>query len=114
MYLAVLAHYNRYRTPTYHGIYANFALLHSKRADFMRQITECYQSLHPGGVLHLGMKLGTGEARDALGRFYTYYSAQELRDTLEHAGFTITHTQDGEEPGLAGPVEPYTMIFAHA
>ena len=36
---------------TYHGIYANFSLLHAKRADFKRHIQACHAALHPGGYL---------------------------------------------------------------
>ena len=56
---------------TYYGIYANFSLLHAKRADFNRHIQACHAALLPGGIFHLAMKLGTGAKRDALGRFYT-------------------------------------------
>lgn len=102
------------KIPTYHGIYANFALLHSTRDDFKRQIADCHASLHTGGILHLGMKTGTGEKRDALGRFYTYYTVAELRDILATAGFTVTFVKEGEEKGLAGPVEPFVLVSAHA
>ena len=99
---------------TYHGIYANFSLLHAKRADFKRHIQACHAALHPGGIFHLTMKLGTGEKRDALGRFYTYYTAQELKDILAQAGFTLTFQREGQEKGLAGDVEPFIMMTAHA
>ena len=99
---------------TYHGIYANFSLLHAKRADFKRHIQACHAALHPGGIFHLTMKLGTGEKRDALGRFYTYYTAQELKDILTQAGFTLTFEREGQEKGLAGDVEPFIMMSAHA
>ena len=99
---------------TYHGIYANFSLLHAKRADFKRHIQACHAALHPGGIFHLSMKLGTGEKRDALGRFYTYYTAQELKDILAQAGFTLTFQREGQEKGLAGDVEPFIMMTAHA
>jgi len=99
---------------TYHGIYANFSLLHAKRADFKRHIQACHAALHPGGIFHLTMKLGTGQKRDALGRFYTYYTAQELKDILAQAGFTLTFQREGQEKGLAGDVEPFIMMTAHA
>jgi 2-polyprenyl-3-methyl-5-hydroxy-6-metoxy-1,4-benzoquinol methylase len=99
---------------TYHGIYANFSLLHAQRADFDRHIQACHAALHPGGILHLAMKLGTGEKRDDLGRFYTYYTAQELKDILTQAGFTLTFEREGQEKGLAGDVEPFIMMSAHA
>ncbi len=99
---------------TYYGIYANFSLLHAKRADFNRHIQACYAALHPGGTFHLAMKLGTGEKRDALGRFYTYYTAKELKHILTQAGFTLTFEREGKEKGLAGDVEPFIMMAAHA
>jgi len=99
---------------TYYGIYANFSLLHAKRADFNRHIQACYAALHSGGIFHLAMKLGTGEKRDALGRFYTYYTADELKHILTQAGFTPTFEREGKEKGLAGDVEPFIMMAAHA
>jgi hypothetical protein len=60
------------------------------------------------------MKLGTGEKRDKFGRFYTYYTAEELEDILTQAGFTLTFQGSGQEKGLAGDVEPFIMIAAHA
>ena len=99
---------------TYHGVYANFSLLHASRADFARHIQACHTALHPEGILYLGMKLGTGEKRDSLGRFYTYYSAEELADVLTQAGFTISYQREGKELGLAGDVEPFIMVTAHA
>ena len=99
---------------TYHGIYANFSLLHTTRSNFSRHIQACHTALKPSGVLHLGMKLGLGEKRDTLGRFYTYYAADELTNVLTTAGFAITFEREGEEIGLAGDVEPYVMMTAYA
>ena len=49
--------------PTYDGIYANFSLLHVPRADGIRHIHTCHKALYTGGVLHLGMKTGSGARR---------------------------------------------------
>ncbi len=99
---------------TYYGIYANFSLLHAKRADFNRHIQACHAALLPGGIFHLAMKLGTGARRDALGRFYTYYTVEELKHILTQNGFTMTFEREGTEKGLAGDVEPFIMLAAHA
>lgn len=99
---------------TYYGIYANFSLLHAKRADFNRHIQACHAALLPGGIFHLAMKLGTGARRDALGRFYTYYTAEELKHFLTQNSFTLTFEREGTEKGLAGDVEPFIMLAAHA
>ncbi|MGB0799431.1 MAG: class I SAM-dependent methyltransferase, partial [Planktomarina sp.] len=73
---------------TYHGIFANFSLLHATRDKFKEHIAACKSALYPGGVLHLGLKTGAGEKRDRLGRFYTYYSVPELEDILAQNDFT--------------------------
>ena len=100
--------------PTYDGIYANFSLLHAKRSDFITHIKSCHDALFQGGIFHLGMKVGTGGKRDTLGRLYTYYSVEELTKILVTAGFTLDYKNEGKEMGLAGEVEPFVMIKAHA
>lgn len=97
----------------YDGIWANFSLLHAPRAEFSDHLTRIHAALRPGGALHLGMKLGTGEGRDALGRFYTYYEEDELVSLLNTAGFTVTRTHRGNGKGLAGGVETFVTLTAH-
>ncbi len=60
------------------------------------------------------MKLGAGEKRDSLGRFYTYYSVVELTEILTNSGFMLDYKKEGEELGLSGDVEPFVMIRAYA
>ena len=101
-------------TAAYDGIWANFSLLHAPRADFPSHLAALHRALKPGGIFHIGMKTGTGEARDKLDRFYTYYTRDELLAHLDDAGFTVTSIAEGEEAGLAGPVEPFIIVLAHA
>ena len=35
-------------------------------------------ALKGGGIFHVGLKTGTGEQRDRLGRFYAFYTDEEL------------------------------------
>jgi hypothetical protein len=42
------------------------------------------------------------------------FTAEELEDILTQAGFTLTFQRNGQEKGLAGDVEPFIMIAAHA
>jgi hypothetical protein len=63
--------------------------------------------LKPGGYFHIGVKLGTGEARDALGRFYTYYGEDELEERLAEAGFTPITRKHGAGRGLDGTRAPW-------
>ena len=97
----------------YDGIWANFSLLHAPRADFPTHLSRIHRALRPGGALHLGMKLGSGEARDRLGRFYTYYDEDELTGLVEAAGFTVVQTRRGDGEGLAGGIETFVVLTAH-
>jgi len=98
----------------YDGIWASFSLLHAPRADFPRHLAACHRALTPGGILFLGLKLGEGEARDAIGRFYSYYSEAELCQALGIAGFSAITATTGAAPGLAGNVDPFILMSARA
>lgn len=98
----------------YDGIWASFSLLHAPRAAFPRHIAACKRALRDGGCLFLGLKLGTGEERDDLGRFYSYYTEEELREILTNAGFDRLQSQTGQGKGLAGTVDPFILMTAHA
>jgi SAM-dependent methyltransferase len=97
----------------YDGIWANFSLLHAPAEHFPRHLADLYRALRPGGHFHIGMKLGTGSARDRLGRHYSYYSKLELSDLLNDAGFVIDEASKGEDMGLAGDIEPWIALRAH-
>ena len=101
-------------TSAYDGIWASFSLLHAPKADFPRHIAACKRALRPGGCLYLGLKLGAGEERDSLGRFYAYYSEGELRKILTENGFDRLQCVTGEGKGLAGTIDPYILMTAHA
>lgn len=96
----------------YDGIWAAFSLLHAPRADLPGLLDRVTRALRPGGRLHLGMKTGSGERRDGLGRFYAYWSVAELRALLEARGLSVASVREGEEPGLAGTVDPFCVIAA--
>lgn len=98
----------------YDGIWANFSLLHAPRADFRRYLAALHRALKPGGAFMIAMKLGKGEARDDIGRFYTYYSEAELDTCLTSAGFTLIDRAHGSGPGLDGSISDWISISAHA
>lgn len=96
----------------YDGVWANFCLLHAPRDALPRHIAAIARALRPGGVFHIGMKTGTGEARDDLGRFYTFVTVDELTGLLNDAGLNVTHRREGAEKGFAGTVDPYVILRA--
>ncbi len=101
-------------TARYDGIWANFSLLHAEKSDMARHLSTIHTALKPGGHFHIGMKLGTGEKRDDMDRMYTYYEEAELKDMIQTAGFTLCDSRKDAMTGLAGPVEPFIIITAHA
>ncbi len=98
----------------YDGVWASFSLLHAPRSEMPGHLTRLKRALVDGGRLGLGLKTGTGEARDRIGRFYTYYTEDELEDLVADAGFTITGRDTGADVGLSGEVSEWVFIYAHA
>ena len=96
----------------YDGIWANFSLLHAPRAALPGHLAAIAHALRPGGRLHLGMKTGEGEGRDALGRFYAYYRVEELRGLLRAAGLAPLAHREGVADGFTDAPEPFVIWTA--
>jgi len=96
----------------YDGVYANFSLLHAPKADMPKHLSRIARALKPSGVLHIGLKTGTGEARDKIGRFYAFYHDSEITGLLDSAGFTVFSRDTGEEAGLDGTIAPWIILKA--
>lgn len=101
-------------TDLYVGIWANFCLLHAPRASLPNHLAALSKALKPNGVFHIGMKTGTGETRDGIGRLYTYVTEEELSGLLHDAGLAPFHTRTGADPGLDGTVAPWVTMLARA
>ncbi|EAU44135.1 class I SAM-dependent DNA methyltransferase [Salipiger bermudensis] len=97
----------------YDGIWASFSLLHAPRADMPRHLAAIARALKPGGLLGLSLKEGTGEGRDRLGRFYTFYIEDDLRALLADVGLTIRDVTRGEGRGLDGSASTWISVLAH-
>ncbi len=97
----------------YDGIWANFSLLHAPRDQMPGHLARLVTALKPGGMFHIGMKLGSGAQRDSIGRFYTYYSDEELSGLLEAAGLTIEDRSFGQDKGLDGTMADWICVRAH-
>lgn len=96
----------------YDAVYANFSLLHLQKAEMPDALTRIATALKSRGLLHIGLKTGTGERRDKLGRFYAYYGRDEITQLLQDAGLTIVSETTGEEAGLDGTVSPWIILQA--
>ena len=96
----------------YGGIWASFSLLHAPRAAMPRHLAAIRRALVPQGRLMLGLKLGAEEARDAIGRLYTYYGEAEISGLLSDAGFVIDGIETGREEGFDGTPSDWIILMA--
>ena len=94
----------------YDGVWANFSLLHAEEADLPRYMGKIAQALRPGGLFHVGMKVGEGMKRDGLGRRYTYVTPARLRELLSSNGITPIFEHQFSEAGLAGTEDPCIIM----
>ena len=96
------------------GIWASFSLLHAKRRDFPHLLTSIKRALKPYGLFSIGLKLGTGEKRDKLGRRYTFVSQNELDQLLKSSGFNVFDNILGNDIGLDGEMSEWVFVYAKA
>lgn len=96
----------------YDGAWISFSLLHAPLAAWPDALSRVARALRPGGVLFLGLKEGEGEARDRLGRRYSYISDPALRALLAQAGFEQVEIATGRETGRDGVETGILLAFA--
>ena len=99
---------------SFDGIWAHFSLLHASQEMFPIHLDALYKALKPNGVFTIGMKIGKGEKRDDIGRFYAYYSEDQLLKYLKNSGYKIDEINFGEDIGLDGKLASWIIIRSHA
>jgi catechol 2,3-dioxygenase-like lactoylglutathione lyase family enzyme len=86
-----------FASETFDGVWCAAVLLHLTRRDAPDAVAELARVLRPGGLLHLSLKEGVGEAvtGEAIGevRFFTYYAPAEVRALAEGADLTVEHAE---------------------
>lgn len=93
------------------GIWSSFCLLHAPKAAMPVNLGGIARALKPGGRLYLGLKQGDGERRDKIGRFYSYFGADEITRLLTDAGFTGIDIRERGGAGYDGSDETMMHIF---
>ena len=96
------------------GIWANFSLLHAPKSEMPNNLALAYRAVKSGGKFCIGLKTGTGERRDSIGRFYAYYEDSEITDLMQQAGFSVTDRRTGSDIGLDGKNWSWIVLFADA
>lgn len=96
----------------YDGVFANFSLLHAERSQVPTHIAQIARALKTGGLFHIGMKTGTGQSRDAIGRRYSYFTQAELEDMLAAQHLTVVYRNHGCDMGLSGEMADWVSLQA--
>jgi SAM-dependent methyltransferase len=70
----------------YDGVWASACLLHAPRDELGGILARIHRALKPDGVFYASFKVGEGDGRDSLGRYYNYPSPAWLDATYAAAG----------------------------
>ncbi len=70
----------------YDGVWASACLLHVPRDELAGILTRIHRALKPDGLFYASYKVGEGDGRDSLGRYYNYASPEWLEATYAAAG----------------------------
>ncbi len=69
------------------GVWAMASLLHLPKKDMPMGIKNCLRALKPSGGKFFGsLKVGEGEAYDEMGRFFSYYQPEEIKNIIMDTG----------------------------
>ena len=81
----------------YDGVWASACLLHVPRDGLAGILTRIRCALKPEGVFYASFKLGNGDGRDSLGRYYNYPTVQWLQSAYAAAGPWTSLASDTSE-----------------
>jgi SAM-dependent methyltransferase len=70
----------------YDGVWASACLLHVPRDELAAILGRIHHALKRSGVFYASFKIGEGDGRDNLGRYYNYPSPEWLQATYAAAG----------------------------
>ncbi|SDD73348.1 Methyltransferase domain-containing protein [Bradyrhizobium brasilense] len=81
----------------YDGVWASACLLHVPRDELAGIIGRIHRALKPGGVFYASYKIGHGDGRDSIGRYYNYPAADWLAATYAALGAWTQVSSDTSE-----------------
>ena len=92
---------------SFDGVWSHASLVHLETLEEVKQaLREFYRVLRPGGFLYVYVKDQQGKEKTAIvsdslsqhDRFFRYYSADELTELLQEAGFSNQETEFKDDP----------------
>jgi SAM-dependent methyltransferase len=70
----------------YDGVWASACLLHVPREELAGILGRIHRALRAGGLFYASYKVGHGDGRDSLGRYYNYPTPEWLETTYAASG----------------------------
>jgi SAM-dependent methyltransferase len=93
----------------YDGVWASACLLHVPRAELAGILLKIHRALKPAAVFYASFKIGEGDGRDTLGRYYNYPSPEWLQSIYAETGPWSSLSSDTTEIKSFDD-EPATML----
>jgi SAM-dependent methyltransferase len=93
----------------YDGVWASACLLHVPRAELAGILLKIHRALKPAAVFYASFKIGEGDGRDTLGRYYNYPSPEWLQSIYAETGPWSSLSSDTSEIKSFDD-EPATML----
>ncbi|MGY3445796.1 MULTISPECIES: class I SAM-dependent methyltransferase [unclassified Bradyrhizobium] len=81
----------------YDGVWASACLLHVPRDELAGILGRIRRALKPGGLFYASYKIGHGDGRDSIGRYYNYPAADWLASTYAASGAWAQVSSDTSE-----------------
>jgi SAM-dependent methyltransferase len=81
----------------YDGVWASACLLHVPRDELAAILARIHRALKPSGVFYASFKVGEGDGRDSLGRYYNYPSPEWLAASYAAAAAWTQLSSDTSE-----------------
>ena len=78
----------------YDGVWASACLLHVPRDELAGILGRIHRALKPSGIFYASFKIGEGDGRDPLGRYYNYPSPEWLQTVYAASGAWDPLTSD--------------------
>lgn len=84
------------------GAWLSASLLHLPKPDVPGVLKAVYARLKPGGILYISLKAGHGEEWENREgpRFFSYFTAEEIKQLTAAAGFSLRQSWQDKTPKL--------------
>ncbi|MEZ7891523.1 MAG: class I SAM-dependent methyltransferase [Candidatus Wallbacteria bacterium] len=85
-----------FKSNFFDAVLAQASLLHLPKNKLRGAFMEVKRSIKPGGFFYFSLKRGAGESFDDKGRFFSYYTDEEVITALSDTGFSVISRSDSK------------------